>query len=375
MILRELNPANSEGQYAKRDSIGSNIPDGVRLALKVLLVGVVCYVSNQIGFANKIPPHNISALWPTIAILFAVLVASPPRHWWLYILAAYGSSVFEDARAGFPVPARWFVAAGIIEVLVAAYGVRRFAGGVRCFDSVNNLVAYIAIAVVIAPLVGSFIAGEASASGEYWSYWRVWLLSDSLAYLTVAPVILTWMNEGAFREAVFLVRGVEVALIVLGLVAVWVTIFFWAPSSETNAPTLVYLQLPFALWAAVRLGPPGSSAAILVITTLSIAGAAQGFGPFVASGAGSNVLALQAFLFVSSLPMMFLATIVAERKQAEAEAALQRREVSHLMRVSMLGGLSASIAHEINQPLGAIGRMPRRRFKCSRRNRPPFRLR
>jgi PAS domain S-box-containing protein len=45
---------------------------------------------------------------------------------------------------------------------------------------------------------------------------------------------------------------------------------------------------------------------------------------------------------------------VTEQKTAEAEAALQRREVAHLMRVSVLGELSGAIAHEINQPLTAI---------------------
>jgi signal transduction histidine kinase len=42
------------------------------------------------------------------------------------------------------------------------------------------------------------------------------------------------------------------------------------------------------------------------------------------------------------------------RREAEADAALQRKEVEHLMRVSVLGELSGSIAHEINQPLTAI---------------------
>jgi len=45
---------------------------------------------------------------------------------------------------------------------------------------------------------------------------------------------------------------------------------------------------------------------------------------------------------------------VTEQKAAEAEAALQRQEVAHLMRVSVLGQLSGAIAHEINQPLTAI---------------------
>lgn len=45
---------------------------------------------------------------------------------------------------------------------------------------------------------------------------------------------------------------------------------------------------------------------------------------------------------------------VTDQKMAEIETALQRQEVAHLMRVSVLGELSGAIAHEINQPLTAI---------------------
>jgi len=45
---------------------------------------------------------------------------------------------------------------------------------------------------------------------------------------------------------------------------------------------------------------------------------------------------------------------ITEQKAAETEAAVQRQEVAHLTRVSVLGQLSGAIAHEINQPLTAI---------------------
>ncbi len=45
---------------------------------------------------------------------------------------------------------------------------------------------------------------------------------------------------------------------------------------------------------------------------------------------------------------------ITERKQAELEAARQRNELAHLSRVTLLGELSGSLAHELNQPLGAI---------------------
>lgn len=43
-----------------------------------------------------------------------------------------------------------------------------------------------------------------------------------------------------------------------------------------------------------------------------------------------------------------------ERKKAAIEAQLQREELMHLTRVSILGQLSGALAHELNQPLAAI---------------------
>jgi PAS domain S-box-containing protein len=52
---------------------------------------------------------------------------------------------------------------------------------------------------------------------------------------------------------------------------------------------------------------------------------------------------------------MMGATIdITSRKQAELEVQQQRGELAHLSRVTMLGELSGSLAHELNQPLTAI---------------------
>ncbi len=45
---------------------------------------------------------------------------------------------------------------------------------------------------------------------------------------------------------------------------------------------------------------------------------------------------------------------ITERKHSEAEASRQQRELAHLSRVTILGELSGSIAHELNQPLAAM---------------------
>ena len=55
-------------------------------------------------------------------------------------------------------------------------------------------------------------------------------------------------------------------------------------------------------------------------------------------------------------PSMILVSIIdiSERRLNERRAATQRDEIAHLSRVAMLGELSGSLAHELNQPLAAI---------------------
>ena len=52
--------------------------------------------------------------------------------------------------------------------------------------------------------------------------------------------------------------------------------------------------------------------------------------------------------------MLGAAIDITERKQAEQEIAQQRNELAHVTRVSTMGQLASSLAHELNQPLGAI---------------------
>jgi PAS domain S-box-containing protein len=45
---------------------------------------------------------------------------------------------------------------------------------------------------------------------------------------------------------------------------------------------------------------------------------------------------------------------ITERKRAEAETQQHREEVAHLSRLAIMGEIAGSLAHELNQPLGAI---------------------
>jgi signal transduction histidine kinase len=67
-----------------------------------------------------------------------------------------------------------------------------------------------------------------------------------------------------------------------------------------------------------------------------------------------QIILAAAVLVAQTLLIVYVLLQNRRRRAAETEAAEQRQEVAHLMRVSVLGELSGAIAHEINQPLTAI---------------------
>src|SRR5262245_62123525 len=153
------------------------------LALKALLVGLACFLSTE-TVASNVPPLFVSPVWPTNAILLSVLVVTPARDWWAYALAGFFSSVHHNTHTGagaFQIVA--FLVADAIEVVCAAVGVRRFAGGLRAFDSPCNLVAYL-IVVTVAPFASAFVSSLAALPAARWVLWRSWFLTDTFGYLT-----------------------------------------------------------------------------------------------------------------------------------------------------------------------------------------------
>jgi signal transduction histidine kinase len=116
------------------------------------------------------------------------------------------------------------------------------------------------------------------------------------------------------------------------------------------------------------------AAAALLMWVVYYASASIGLAPGVASDPpiaihlpGSPLLAvllLQIVLMLVSIPVMLLAAAIAEHGKAEErlrvneercrEAGEADRRLAHAQRLAVVGELTASIAHEINQPLGAM---------------------
>ena len=81
----------------------------------------------------------------------------------------------------------------------------------------------------------------------------------------------------------------------------------------------LYAPLPLLLWAAVRFGPGGTSAAILMVSALTIIGTLGEHGPFITPSPSDGLLQLQLFLFVISVPLLLLSALLQEQRRTADE--------------------------------------------------------
>lgn len=292
----------------------------VRDLLCLLIVGVAYYAGAMIGFALTFPVHSVSTLWPPNAILLAALLLVPTRKWWLVFLGAFPAHLAVQLQGGVPIPMilSWFIS-NCSEALIGAFCLRRFMKGPLDFASLKNIIFYVGFAVLLAPFLSSFLdaAFVALVGWRENSYWQVWLTrfpSNVLAAIAIPPVIILWLSRGMARlRRASARRYAEGFLLMSGLMAVSLLVFNWEVPGSRTAPALLYMPLPFLLWAAMRFGSLGASTSLLLVVLASIWGATQGRGPFVQSSPEENVLSLQMFLIAISLPVIFLAGLVEEQ--------------------------------------------------------------
>jgi len=283
-----------------------------------LCVFVGYYLGAKIGFALTLRPHPVSVLWPPNSILLAALLLTPVRVWWVILLAAFPAHLAAQLQSNVP-PAMilcWFIS-NSCEALIGAGCVRYLIDRPVRFDRLGNVGIFIFFAAFLGPFLSSFVDAAFVAinhfgGDSYWQVWRIRFTSNILAALTLVPLIVTWVADGiAWLWKIRQARFLEAALLLIALLSVNTIVFYKLGSSADSA--LLCLPVPFLIWAAVRFGSRGASAAICTLTFLAIWSAGHGYGPFSTRSAEENALSIQMFLIVMSVPLLLLAAVIEER--------------------------------------------------------------
>ena len=282
------------------------------------------YLGCKIGFALTFKPHPVSVLWPPNSVLVAALLLTPPRSWWLVLLAALPAHLAAQLQSHVPplMISCWFIS-NSCEAVIGAGLMRLLVGGPIRFTTLRNVGLFCLCVVFIGPLLSSFldaafVVWNRWGQDGYWELIRVRLSSNAVSALIIVPLIVTWVTNGVQRlRAASRSRYLEAYALFLGLLAVSYVVFYELRAGADLA--LLFLPLPFLLWAAVRFGALGASTTISIVGVLAIWSASHGHGPFSRETAEQSALSIEIFLIGVAIPLLFLAALIEERATGEDE--------------------------------------------------------
>ena len=317
-------------------------PELVRPALAALLVGLSYYVGAKIGFALTFAPYPISTLWPPNSILLAALVLAPFRWWWWLLLAVIPPHFLIQLQSGVPVSMIlcWLVS-NSSEALLGALCLRYLINGPLSFDSIGQVAVFVFV-TLLAPFVSSFLdAGfvilNGFGTGSYWQVWRLRFFSNVLAEIILVPfIVMWWSNRLATFRSMSIWRLLETLAFAIALLAVSVIAFSWNLSGS-NTLARLYAPLPVLLWAAVRFGPRAINLSLVLVTFLTIWNAVHGYGPFIGYSPEQNARAIQLFLILISMPLMFLAAVIQELGRSQEIARRNEDRLTIALSAAQMG--------------------------------------
>ena len=316
-------PTTSTTRVNTPETAASSVDRILPFGRAALLVAISYYVGTRIGFAWTPAGQPNSTFWPANAILLAALLLTPRKAWWMLFLAVLPAHMFAQLQSGVPVGTAlsWFVTNGS-EAIIGAYCITRFTDSEKRFVTVRGVLIFVVFGVLFAPLATSFLdAGAVVLTGLGRHYWplgmeRFW--TNALAELTIVPMIVLAGARGiSWIRRTSRARLCEAVLLAIGTALVAFLVFGFEEWSLVSTPALLYVPLPFLLWAAARFGLGGLSLSLLSLALISTWYTMHGQLPFPQASMQHNILSLQILFCAVAVPLMFLSAVMAEARRTQ----------------------------------------------------------
>ena len=300
--------------------------------------------------------------WNPQAALAVTLVASAGLRFFPVVMVAVllAEIVVRGAPAG---TASLLTALAIASTYSAAgYLLRHFTRWTRAGVTVRDLTALVAIAFATSLAVAVLLATAHALAGTvalnllHLVSFQV-VVGEALGMIVAMPALLLAVS-GAWRveAATTLGRGRlgrELAILALVLAALLLLIFWWRPLDEFRMSYLLFLPM---VVVAIRHGLFGAALAVPIAQVGLIAAVAV-FSPRAATAFEFQMLTL-----ALALTSLYLGLLSSERERdaqrladRERELREQRSALNDAQRAAATSELAAALAHDLNQPLSAIG--------------------
>ncbi|HXF15469.1 MAG TPA: MASE1 domain-containing protein [Burkholderiales bacterium] len=317
---------------------------------RVALLATVYFVVAKAALLLAIPPGYATAVWPPSGIALAAVLLAGARIWpgvWL------GAALTNLTIQGSPLLAVLIGTGNTLEAVVAAALVRRYINAHGEFESGEAAVMFAAmsaLSALIAATIGTVsltLAGTLNSSGFGASAW-IWFEGDFTGMIIVAPLILSWRLRPLPTWNTN--KSLEGAVLAISMVSV--TVFIFRNLVSAGVLPLVFITLPFVLWAAIRFEQRVVAAAIAAMSAISVWYMLQAegqFGPGFAKVSSFFLLSYTSTLMMTGLVM---SAIIGQRKRAELAV---RQRVDELQASERhINEFLAMLSHELRNPLAPM---------------------
>jgi PAS domain S-box-containing protein len=310
-----------------------------------IIVAVAYYLGAEIAFLiGTLSDRIFAPFWPPNIVLFCALLIAPSRQWWIFIAATLPAHVIAEAGVGMPLPQLIVAFATNCMVAIAnAFAVRHLLVEPPWFGTIRKTIIYVLVTAFLSPafcaLGGAFVQILGGGSiADYGLFWARWYAANALGSLTLGPIAMICLERTTRPRLAPAGRAVEAAVIAAFLIAACIVAFEDLPSIATGyLPVLLYLPLPIIVWAAVRFGAKGASAAIFVISVVLIWRTLNGPSLFDIGSPEANVFGMQLFLIGLSPPILLLGSAIEETRRAERTTRESEERISFAAAASNVG--------------------------------------
>ena len=283
-------------------------------------LAVAYYLAGSVGLRMASAHPSVTLVWPPSGIVLSCLLLMGRGLWPGVFVGAFAVNI---SVSGNILTSLGIAIGNTLEGLVASILVRRFAGGRHFLSRSGDIFKFVILGALLASSISAILGVASLALGGQAPWNRfflialTWWLGDAVSILVLVPFLVCLLTLKQ-RSLVRFNWGEAILALVFAVMVGGVLFADWLGFMRGSYP-VAYMVLPCLVWAALRMPQYISAVVVFVIAALTLWGYVLGQGPFVRPDPTESLLLLQAFMGVTSITSMVLASVVAERRRAREE--------------------------------------------------------